>query len=99
MWRNLLDFIINEKLDKFNEIEFKIQTSNDDEEKKKRKMIDIIFAQLIAMTHNMTDFDFDIDKTEKIMIEYINKYNLDETYKQIIMDMIQNKKNENSTPK
>ena len=99
MWRNLLDFIINEKIDKFNEIEFKIQTNNDDEEKKKRKMIDIIFAQLIAMTHNMTDFDFDIDKTEKIMIEYINKYNLDETYKQIIMDMIQNKKNENSTPK
>lgn len=54
-------------------------------------MIEIIFAQLLAICHNMIDCDFNLNLNKKIMIEYIDKYNLSETYKQLIMDMIENK--------
>ena len=65
---------------------------NDDKEKRKNKIIEIIFAQLIAIEHNMVDFDFDLDSTEKIMIEYINKYELNEFHKELIMAMIKEKR-------
>lgn len=91
MWEKLLDYIISEKTEQFNEIEYKIQKNNDNEEKKKQKYIELIFAQLIAVIHNMIDFEFDLEKIKKIMVDYINKYNLSETHKQIIMDMISSK--------
>ena len=67
--------------------------------KKKEKIIEIVFAQLIAIVHNMVDFEFDLNITEKIMEEYIDKYNLTETHKLIIMEMVENKKKENETKK
>ena len=91
MWEKLLDYIISEKTEQFNEIEYKIQKNNDNEEKKKQKYVELIFAQLIAVIHNMIDFEFDLEKIKKIMVDYINKYNLSETHKQIIMDMISSK--------
>ena len=97
MWRNMIDSIIIEKKEKFNEIEYKIE--NNDEQKKKEKIIEIVFAQLIAIVHNMVDFEFDLNITEKIMEEYIDKYNLTETHKLIIMEMVENKKKENETKK
>ena len=89
MWQKLLDYIISEKIEQFNEIEYKIQNNN--EEKKKEKYVELIFAQLIAVIHNMIDFEFDLEKTKKIMLDYIDKYNLSETHKEIIMDMISSK--------
>ena len=47
----------------------------------------------------MVDFEFDLNITEKIMEEYIDKYNLTETHKLIIMEMVENKKKENETKK
>ena len=51
------------------------------------------------MVHNMIDFEFDLDITEKIITEYIDKYELTDTHKLIIMEMIENKKKENETKK
>ena len=92
MWRKFIDFIINEKKDKFDELEFKREGTKGDEAKKQKKINEIVFAQLIAITNNMVDFEFDINKTEKIMCEYIDKYKLNETYKQLILDIINSKK-------
>ena len=91
-WRKMIEFIIHEKSEKFDELEYKIQNMNEDKEKRKNKIIEIIFAQLIAIEHNMVDFDFDLDSTEKIMIEYINKYELNEFHKELIMAMIKEKR-------
>ena len=97
MWRNLIESVIIEKQEKYDEVEYKIDNYN--EEKKKNKIIEIVFAQLIAMVHNMIDFEFDLDITEKIITEYIDKYELTDTHKLIIMEMIENKKKENETKK
>ena len=91
-WRKMIEFIIHEKSEKFDELEYKIQNMNEDKEKRKNKIMEIIFAQLIAIEHNMVDFDFDLDSTEKIMIEYINKYELNEFHKELIMAMINEKR-------
>ena len=62
--------------------------------KKKDKINQIIFAQLISVSNNMCDFNFDIDMAEKIMTEYIKKYEIEESYTQMIMDIINNKRKE-----
>jgi hypothetical protein len=96
MWRKLTDYMIKEKTDKYNDIEYKVQNKkySDDENKKKEKINQIIFAQLISVSNNMCDFNFDIDMAEKIMMEYIKRYELEETYTQMIMDIIDNKRKE-----
>ena len=95
MWRNMLESIINEKSEMYNQFEYKIQSSEqDDEEKKRKKIIEIAFAQIIAIVHNMIDFELDSKETEKLMNDFMNKYNLNETQKQLIMEMIEDKKNE-----
>ena len=91
-WRNVLNFNINQKLENFNEIQYTIQDSKKSEQIKKDKMVEIIFAQLLAVTQNMIDFDYDTNKAEEIMKEYINKYELIETYKVLILNMINDKR-------
>ena len=88
--------MIKEKTDKYTDIEYKVQNNkySDDEQKKKDKINQIIFAQLISVSNNMCDFNFDIDMAEKIMTEYIKKYEIEESYTQIIMDIINNKRKE-----
>ena len=90
----MIETVIEEKKEKFNELEYKIESIHNDEEKKRNKIIEIIFAQIIAVVHNMIDFEYDLDRTEKIITEYIDKYNLTETHKLIIMEMIENKRKE-----
>jgi hypothetical protein len=96
MWEKLTDYMIKEKTDKYNDIEYKVQNKkySDDEIKKKDKINQIIFAQLISVSNNMCDYNFDIDMAEKIMMEYIKRYELEETYTQMIMDIINNKRKE-----
>ena len=95
MWKNTIESIIKEKSDKFDEFEYKINNEKENfEEKKKQKIIEIAFAQIIAVVHNMIDFDFDLDKTEKMMVVLMDKYNLNEMQKGLVMEMIENKKKE-----
>lgn len=98
MWRNMIENVINEKKENFNELEYKIESIYN-EEKKMKKIVEIVFAQIIAIVHNMIDFDYDLNNTEKIITEYMDKYNFTETHKLIIMEMIENKKKELKTKK
>ena len=90
MWKKLLEFAINQKTEAFNEKEYKLFNDNDEEyeQKMKKKIMDIVFAQLIAVVQNMVDYNFDIDKTEQIVVDYIKKYNLNESQEKLILDMI-----------
>ena len=96
MWKKLAEFMIKEKIDKYNDVEYKVQNNkySDDENQKKEKINQIIFAQLISVSNNMCDFNFDIDMAEKIMLEYIKRYDIGENYTQIIMEIINNKRKE-----
>jgi len=97
MWRNYINFNIEDKIDKFNELQYQIEKNDKkgEDEIKKKKHEEIIFSQIITITKNMCDFDFDINKTEIIINEYIKKYNVKETFIQYIMEIINNKKREN----
>ena len=97
MWRKYISFNIEDKIDKFNEIQYKIEKNDKKEEDEinKEKYDEIIFSQIITITKNMCDFDFDIDKTEIIINEFLKKYNIKKTFQQYIMEIINNKKKEN----
>ena len=97
MWRSYISFNIEDKIDKFNELQYRMEI-NDKQRKNelnKEKYDEIIFSQIITITKNMCDFDFDIDKTEIIINEFIKKYNIKKTFIQYIMEIINNKKKEN----
>ena len=96
IWKKLTDFMIKEKTDKYTDIEYKVQNNkySDDENRRKDKINQIIFAQLISVSNNMCDFNFDIDMAEEIMTQYIKEYDLEEAYTQMIMDIINNKRKE-----
>ena len=97
MWRNYISFNIEDKIDKFNELQYRIEAKDKkgENEKYKEKYDEIIFSQIITITKNMCDFDFDIDKAEIIINEFIKKYNIKNTFIQYIMEIINNKKKEN----
>ena len=95
MWRNMLESIINEKSEIFNEYNYKIQSNDENnEEKKKQTIVEIAFAQIIAIVHNMIDFELDLKETETMMNDFMDKYNLNETQKKLIIEMIEDKKKE-----
>ena len=91
MWRNSLDYFINQEIGKFNKISMNLNMKQF-----KKKIDELIFAQLIANTNNMLEFDLDISTIEKINSDILNKYEINEDSKKIIlMNIIENKKNAN----
>ena len=97
MWRDYISFNIEDKIDKFNELQYRIEKNDKkgENEINKEKYDEIIFSQIITITKNMCDFDFDIDKAEIIINEFIKKYNIKKTFIQYIMEIINSKKKDN----
>ena len=97
MWRDYISFNIEDKIDKFNELQYLIEKNDKkgENEINKEKYDEIIFSQIITITKNMCDFDFDIDKAEIIINEFIKKYNIKKTFIQYIMEIINSKKKDN----
>ena len=90
MWRNSIEYFINKEKEKYNDI-----ITNNKKNKTENAFNEIIFSQLITISNNMLEFGFNIYKTEEIIIENINKYNINENLKNIIITIIENKKNKN----
>jgi len=90
MWRKTVDYFIQKEIKKYNELRnnLSIKKSNNN-----NTINELIFAQLIANTNNMVEFDLDLNITEKIIMEYIDKFNINETSKTILLNIIENKKN------
>ena len=88
MWKNCVNYFIENEVDKYNQIK-----NNLIDNMANNKINDLIFAQLVANTNNMIEFDFDANIAENIIMENINKYNLNEKFKTIILNIINNKKN------
>ena len=91
IWQNLIEYGIKEEKEKFNTLLISLP-----EKRKEAKFKEMVFAQLLAITKNMVDFDLEINKIENITTSYMNKYNLKDNSKQIILNIIENKKNNNN---
>ena len=88
MWKSCVIYFIEKELDKYNQIKDNITNK-----KRNNTINELIFAQIVSYTNNMIEFDFDVNKDENIMMEIINKYNLNENAKTVILNIINNKKN------
>ena len=95
IWRNSYDYFINKEIEKFkNNILIK-----PDIKQYKNRINEMLFAQIIAVTNNMIEFDLDIEITEKINNDILNKYEIKDEQKKIIMSIIKNKKNKDNINK
>lgn len=90
MWRNSIEYFINKEKEKYNDI-----INNKRNKGTKNAFNEMIFSQLMTILNNMLEFGFNIYKSEEIIIENMNKYNINENLKNIIITIIENKKNKN----
>ena len=87
MWNCLIEFLMEEAIDKFNlynKREYK-------EEEKKVRYAEIGFGQLLPLANNMIEFGFDKDKAENICMKLMEQYNIQEESKEIILATIKMK--------
>ena len=94
IWQNLIEYGIKKETEKFNKL-----ITNLPQKRKETRFKEMIFAQLIAITNNMAEFDLDVNKIENIIMIYINKYELQDNSKQLILNIIENKRKNNSDMK
>lgn len=85
IWKQLIEHVISIKHE---------SQLNMEEKKRVEKAAEIAFAQIIAIENNMLSFEVDINIIERVMKEYVEKYNLKEEFSQIIMEEIEKKKKE-----
>ena len=88
MWRNSIDLAIEEEEKKYDNL-----TKNLSIKKNINKINEMIFAQLLSITNNMIEFDFDINKAEEIILDSLKKHKTNEDSKNIILNIIEEKKN------
>ena len=88
MWRNTIDHFIKKEIEKFNEMKKNLTIKNAE-----GKNDEMIFAQLIPIANNMVEFELDKNIREKIILENIKKYKMNETSKNIILDLLNNSNN------
>ena len=88
MWKSCVTYYIEKEVDKYNQLKNNLTIKKND-----NAINELIFAQLISYTNNMIDFDFDVNIIENIIMDNINKYNLNENSKTILLNIIKNKKN------
>ena len=88
MWRNSIDYAIEEEEKKYDNL-----IKNLSIKKNMSKVNDMIFAQLLSITNNMIEFDLNINLAEKIIFDSFKKHKINEESKKIILNIIEEKKN------
>ena len=88
MWRNTIDYAIEEEEKKYDNI-----IKNLSIKKNMNKINEMIFAQLISITNNMIEFDLDINLAETIVLDSFKKHKINEESIKIILNIIKEKKN------
>ena len=88
MWRNTIDYAIEEEEKKYDNI-----IKNLSIKKNMNKINEMIFAQLLSITNNMIEFDLDINLAETIVLDSFKKHKINEESIKIILNIIKEKKN------
>jgi hypothetical protein len=84
-WTKFIEKMINEELMKLEEV---LKKNNLSEDKKKSKINDIIFSQLISLVPSLNNFNLKKEDINSILIPIINKYNICEEKKKNIYSLI-----------
>lgn len=84
-WTKFIEKTINEELMKLEEV---LKKNNLSEDKKKSKINDIIFSQLISLVPSLNNFNLKKEDINSILIPIINKYNICEEKKKNIYSLI-----------
>ena len=94
-WKNYIDDIINQELNKFEE---SIQTKKlyNDEKKKKIKIEQILFTQIVSFCTCFNGFELEKEIIDKILFPLFDKYNVSEETRQSIFPLLNVYKNTNS---
>ena len=93
IWEKYLNYLIEEEISRASKIE-KRETIKADENNKKYKMKNIISSILIPFCDNMTEFGMDIEKIYKIIEPIIEKFQLKDSLKGVIDELIESKQGE-----
>lgn len=87
-WEGLIDLVIEREKDKQRQL-------NATEEEIQISMGNIVFSQLLPYTNNMVEFNIEKSKIKELIDHFATKFDLDENYKQIIIQNVDEKENEN----
>ena len=90
-WKDNLEKLISDELNKFEE-ESKRNSIIYSEERKKKKMEDIVFSKIVSIIASLNGFELEKEKTDNILFPIISKYNLSDEMKESIMSLVQNPK-------
>ena len=94
IWKNSIDYFIEKEIKKFNEMKKNLSIKNSES-----KNNEMIFAQLIPMANNMIEFEVDKNIRDKLMTESMKKYKVNETSKNIILNLLNDSSNNNNNEK
>ena len=91
IWRNSIDYFIEKEIKKFNEMKRTLAIKNSE-----GKSHEMIFAQLIPIANNMIEFELNKNIRDKLIFENIEKYKMNETSKNIILNLLHDSSNDNN---
>ena len=91
IWRNSIDYFIEKEIKKFNDMKRTLTIKNSE-----GKSHEMIFAQLIPIANNMIEFELNKNIRDKLMFENIEKYKMNETSKNIILNLLRDSSNNNN---
>lgn len=90
-WIDHLESLISDELNKFEE-ESKRNSIIYSEERKKKKIEDIVFSKIVSIIASLNGFELEKEKTDNILLPIITKYNLSNEMKESIMSLVQTHK-------
>ena len=90
-WVSHLEKLIVDELNKFEE-ESKRNAIIYSEERKKKKIDDIVFSKIVSIIASLNGFELEKEKTDNILLPAISKYSLSNEMKESIMSLVQNHK-------
>ena len=90
-WIEHLESLIEDELKKFEE-ESKRNSIVYSEERKKKKIEDIVFSKIVSIIASLNGFELEKEKADNILLPVIKKYNLPNEMKESIMSLVQTHK-------
>ena len=90
-WIEHLESLIEDELKKFEE-ESKRNSIVYSEERKKKKIEDIVFSKIVSIIASLNGFELEKEKADNILLPVIKKYNLPNEMKESIMSIVQTHK-------
>ena len=90
-WKGIIDFMIQSEIQRNKSVNPIL--NNESENETKRKISNIGFSQLLPFSSNMKDFGIEKNVILEIIDEFINKYNIENNFAEIIRSNINQNNN------